>query len=80
MGEVRVPARAYYGDTVCLGPLTRTFPDKATVRFHLGLLLLWSGETHEAKRQLQRAITTEPGSPLADQARRYLAELQRAGV
>ena len=63
-----------------LGPLTRTFPDKATVRFHLGLLLLWSGETREAKRQLQRAIAVEPGSPLADQARRYLSELHKAGV
>ena len=63
-----------------LGPLTRTFPHKATVRFHLGLLLLWSGETREAKRQLTRAIAVEPGSPLADQARRYLAELHKAGV
>ena len=63
-----------------LGPLTRTFPDKATVRFHLGLLLLWSGETREAKRQLQRAIAVEPGSPLADQAHRYLAELRKAGI
>jgi len=63
-----------------LGPLTRTFPDKATVRFHLGLLLLWSGETREAKRQLQRAIAVEPGSPLADQARRYLEELRKAGI
>jgi tetratricopeptide (TPR) repeat protein len=63
-----------------LGPLTRAFPKKATVRFHLGLLLLWSGETREAKRQLQRAIAVEPGSPLADQARRYLAELRKAGL
>jgi tetratricopeptide (TPR) repeat protein len=63
-----------------LGPLTQTFPDKATVRFHLGLLLLWSGEAAEAKRQLQRAIRVEPGSPLAGEARRYLAELHKAGV
>jgi tetratricopeptide (TPR) repeat protein len=63
-----------------LGPLTRTFPDKATVRFHLGLLLLWSGDAAEAKSQLQRAISVEPGSPLAVQARRYLTELHKAGV
>ena len=63
-----------------LGPLTRAFPHKATVRFHLGLLLLWSGEPQEAKRQLTRAIAVEPGSPLADQARRYLAELRKAGI
>ncbi len=63
-----------------LGPLTQTFPDKATVRFHLGLLLLWSGDAAEAKRQLQRAISVEPGSPLATEAKRYLTELHKAGV
>jgi predicted Zn-dependent protease len=63
-----------------LGPLTRAFPHSATVRFHLGLLLLWSGQAQEAKRQLTKAIAVEPGSPLAGQARRYLAELHRAGV
>ena len=63
-----------------LGPLTRRFPDKATVRFHLGLLLLWSGEVKEAKTQLVRATRVEPGSPLAGEARRYLDELEKAGV
>jgi tetratricopeptide (TPR) repeat protein len=63
-----------------LGPLTRVFPNRATVRFHLGLLLLWSGETREAKRQLRNAVAVEPGSPLAGQARQYLAELRKAGV
>jgi tetratricopeptide (TPR) repeat protein len=63
-----------------LGPLTRTFPDRATVRFHLGLLLLWSGEVKEARTQLARATTVEPGSALAHEARRYLDELDKAGV
>jgi tetratricopeptide (TPR) repeat protein len=63
-----------------LGPLTRRFPGKATVRFHLGLLLLWSGEVKEAKAQLVRATTSEPGSPLAREAQRYLDELKQAGV
>ena len=40
-----------------LGPLTRRFPERATVRFHLGLLLLWSGEVREARTQLTRATT-----------------------
>ncbi len=63
-----------------LGPLTRRFPDRATVRFHLGLLLLWSGEVREAKTQLTRATRVEPGSPLAREADRYLDELRKAGV
>ncbi len=63
-----------------LGPLTRRFPDRATVRFHLGLLLLWSGEVKEAKTQLVRATAVEPGSALALEARKYLDQLARAGV
>ncbi len=63
-----------------LGPLTRTFPRNASVRFHLGLLLLWSGQVKEAKRQLTLAVAAEPGSPLAREARRYLAELRKAGI
>jgi predicted Zn-dependent protease len=61
-----------------LGPLSRRFPRAATVRFHLGLLLLWSGELVEARRQLRLARTVEPGSPLAREAERYLAALRRA--
>ena len=63
-----------------LGPLTRRFPGKATVRFHLGLLLLWSGEVKEAKTQLVRATRAEPGSPIGREAQRYLDELAKAGV
>lgn len=62
-----------------LGPLTRRFPKAATVRFHLGLLLLWSGEVEEARRQLRLAQQVDPGSPLAREAGRYLAELRRVG-
>jgi len=63
-----------------LGPLTRRFPASATVRFHLGLLLLWSGEVKQARTQLVRAVDAEPGSPLAREAERYLDELKEAGV
>ena len=62
------PARAFSR----LGPLTRTFPKAATVRFHLGLLLLWSGQVKEARRQLRLVLTLDPGSPLAAVAKRYL--------
>jgi tetratricopeptide (TPR) repeat protein len=64
-----------------LGPLTRRFPKKATVRFHLGLLLLWlaknqPGSVDEAKRQLRLAQQVEPGSRLAREAKRLLAGLE----
>ena len=45
------PARAFGR----LGPLTRVFPRAQTVRFHLGLLLLWSAQVKEARKQLQQA-------------------------
>ena len=64
-----------------LGPLTRRFPQAATVRFHLGLLLLWlaknrPGSVVEAKRQLRLAQQEEPGSPLAREAKRLLDGLE----
>jgi tetratricopeptide (TPR) repeat protein len=58
-----------------LGPLTRRFPRAATVRFHLGLLLLWQRDVAEAKRQLRLAVRAEPGSRLAEEAERYLDAL-----
>jgi tetratricopeptide (TPR) repeat protein len=63
-----------------LGPLTRRFPKAPTVRFHLGLLLLWlakaqPGSVEEGKRQLRLARAVDPGSSLAREAERVLARL-----
>jgi tetratricopeptide (TPR) repeat protein len=59
-----------------LGPLSRRFPQAATVRFHLGLCLLWLGNLPEAKRQLLLARKAEPGSRLAMEANRFLDRLE----
>jgi tetratricopeptide (TPR) repeat protein len=64
-----------------LGPLSRRFPRAATVRFHLGLLLLWlaraqPGSVPEGKRQLRLARRLEPGSRLAREANRLLTGLE----
>jgi tetratricopeptide (TPR) repeat protein len=64
-----------------LGPLTRRFPHAATVRFHLGLLLLWMaknqpGSVEEGKRQLRLAQTEDPGSRPAREAKRLLEGLE----
>jgi tetratricopeptide (TPR) repeat protein len=58
-----------------LGPLSRRFPRAATVRFHLGLLLLWLGQVDGAKRQL-RMVAERRGSRLAREATRLLARLE----
>jgi tetratricopeptide (TPR) repeat protein len=59
-----------------LGPLTRKFPRAATVRFHLGLLLLWLGRVDEGKRQLELARRLEPASKHAEESSRLLARLE----
>jgi len=63
-----------------LGPLTRVFPNAQTVRFHLGLLLLWSAQVKEARKQLEQARREDPDSLLGKQATQYLAALGRIGT
>jgi tetratricopeptide (TPR) repeat protein len=58
-----------------LGPLTRRFPRAATVRFHLGVLLLWLGQLKEARKQLNVAAGMTD-SPLAREANRLLTRLE----
>jgi len=63
-----------------LGPLSRRFPKAATVRFHLGLLLLWQKDVREATRQLELARQAEPGSKIAGEAKRFLDAVRNAGT
>jgi Flp pilus assembly protein TadD len=58
-----------------LGPLTGVFPRAAVVRFHLGLLLLWSGQRKKAIEQLRLAAADDPNSSYAEDARRLLSRL-----
>ncbi|MFN8221981.1 MAG: hypothetical protein U0R50_01885 [Gaiellales bacterium] len=60
-----------------LGPLSRRYPESPTVRFHLGLLLLWSGSFDAARTQFEKARLVEPSSRLATEAKRYLDLLAR---
>jgi tetratricopeptide (TPR) repeat protein len=59
-----------------LGPLARRHPRHPSVRFHLGLMLLWIGNVEEAERQLR---LVEPGSGLGREARRLLDRLKKIG-
>jgi len=58
-----------------LGPLTRRFPQAQTVRFHLGLLLVWSGDAEGAKRQLRQVRAQGPETRLGREAKRFLDRL-----
>jgi tetratricopeptide (TPR) repeat protein len=64
-----------------LGPLSKRYPRAATVRFHLGLMLLWlaraqPGALAQGKRQLRLARKEQPDSPLAREAKRLLDGLE----
>jgi Flp pilus assembly protein TadD len=67
------PAKAFSQ----LGPLAKRFPQAATVRFHLGLLLLWMTDVEAARVQLRRSLQLEPHGPLAPSARAFLRQLQK---
>jgi tetratricopeptide (TPR) repeat protein len=51
-----------------LGPLARRFPHAQTVRFHLGLLLIYFGDLPRARRELTLARAEGPGTPLGKRA------------
>jgi tetratricopeptide (TPR) repeat protein len=59
------PARAFSK----LGPLARRFPHAQTVRFHLGLLLIYFGQFAQARHELRLAVAESPRSVLAKRAR-----------
>lgn len=64
-----------------LGPLTQRFPRAQTVRFHLGMLLLWlarvqPGSIEEGKSQLRRARALAPRSRLGREATSLLDSLE----
>jgi tetratricopeptide (TPR) repeat protein len=58
-----------------LGPLSARFPRAQTVRFHLGLLMLWIGDVPDGKRQLRKARALGAYTPLGKEAKRFLDRL-----
>ena len=60
-----------------LGPLAQRYPKSQSVRFHLGLCLLWLGSVKQAREELRLARDLGPETPLGSEARRFLAQLSR---
>ncbi|MBW8742225.1 MAG: hypothetical protein JF623_06275, partial [Acidobacteria bacterium] len=56
----------------------RRFPRAQTVRFHLGLLLLYLRAFPQARKELALAVAAGPKTPLAKQARTLLKASQNA--
>lgn len=55
-----------------LGPLVRRFPHAQTVRFHLGLLLIYLRQFPQARKELALAVADGPRTPLGKRARTLL--------
>jgi tetratricopeptide (TPR) repeat protein len=55
-----------------LGPLTRRFPHSQTVRFHLGLLLIYFGDLPRARHELALAHAEGPRTRLGKRAETLL--------
>ena len=63
-----------------LGPLVKRFPQSQTVRYHLGLLLAWTGQRDEAVRQFRLARSLGPRTTLGRQAATFLNGLVTTGT
>jgi tetratricopeptide (TPR) repeat protein len=63
-----------------LGPLAGRYPRSQSVRFHLGLCLLWLGSVKDAKRQLGLARTLGDRTPLGQEAQQFLERLPGMGT
>jgi hypothetical protein len=61
-----------------LGPLTRRFPRSQSVRFHLGLLLAWTGQRDSAVAQFRLARGLGPATLLGREANGFLQRLGRS--
>jgi predicted Zn-dependent protease len=58
-----------------LGPLVRRFPRSQSVRYHLGLLLAWTGQREAAVEQFRLALARAPQTRLGREAKTFLAGL-----
>jgi len=63
-----------------LGPLAKRFPKSQTLRFHLGLLLLWIGQAKQARTELADTIALGAHTELGKTAQTLLAKLPSGGT
>jgi tetratricopeptide (TPR) repeat protein len=63
-----------------LGPLVRRFPRSQSVRYHLGLLLAWTGQRDRAVEEFRLARSLGPGTTLGKHASTFLAGLVTGGT
>jgi tetratricopeptide (TPR) repeat protein len=62
-----------------LGPLVTRFPHSQSVRYHLGLLLAWTGQRDQAIKEFRLSQTLDPRSTLGVQSTTFLRGLTGGG-
>jgi hypothetical protein len=62
-----------------LGPLVKRFPHSQSVRFHLGLLLAWTGQRTQAVKEFDLARSLNPRTRLGKEAATFLQGLSSGG-
>jgi tetratricopeptide (TPR) repeat protein len=62
-----------------LGPLVKRFPHSQSVRFHLGLLLAWTGQRTQAVKEFDLARSLDPKTQLGKEAATFLQGLSSGG-
>lgn len=63
-----------------LGPLVKRFPHSQSVRFHLGLLLAWTGQRTQAVVEFRKAVALGAGTELGKEAKAFLDGLVTGGT
>jgi tetratricopeptide (TPR) repeat protein len=63
-----------------LGPLVNRFPRSQSVRFHLGLLLAWTGQGTLAVKEFRLARELGAGTTLGKEANAFLVRLTGSGT
>jgi tetratricopeptide (TPR) repeat protein len=63
-----------------LGPLVKRFPHSQSVRFHLGLLLAWTGQRAQALKEFRLARDLDSRSTLGAQSATFLRGLVTGGT
>lgn len=63
-----------------LGPLAKAYPKSPSVRFHLGLCLLWLGQVKAAEQELRLARSEDADGVLGAEAKLFLDRLAAIGT
>jgi len=63
-----------------LGPLVKRFPKSQSVRFHLGLLLAWTGQRDLAVKEFRQARALGPATKFGKDAAAFLRGLVAGGT